>query len=389
MNKITLNLSVFLTIFFQSLLFAQIPVDKIVGDWTARNTVANPKIEVDFSLVFKHNGNKIEAYLKANKTGETQIFDNFLINPDRTYSFKITVQNAAIMTGAGSFSEDFSRMNGTTVLVGGGMTFNGNWTGRKLPKLPQNAEEFYQRGLSLAQNEETAATKRTMTQEMLDRDGKRSLTDNERNALADFSQAITLDPNHEAAKIERGKIYLRIGEREKAIADFSEVIARNPKNWQAWQQRGNTYTLLDKAKALADLNEAIKLNPQNAELYLSRSLAYDRQDPKWQTKSLADLSEAIKLNPKLVEAYQSRAPLYAESGKIDLAIADASQVVNLLPNEYMSYIQLALIYCNTKANKKDLAAADLKKAEELMLKDPKGRTKSIVLTGAKIRCGIQ
>ena len=65
---------------------------------------------------------------------------------------------------------------------------------------------------------------------------------------------------------------------DKALADYSEAIRLNPQAATAFNNRGVTYADLKAcAKALADYNEAIHLNPQYAGAFYNRACAHALQ----------------------------------------------------------------------------------------------------------------
>ena len=49
-------------------------------------------------------------------------------------------------------------------------------------------------------------------------------------AIADFTEAIRLDPKYAEAYCNRGCAYRNKGDYDKAIADFTEAIRLNPKD---------------------------------------------------------------------------------------------------------------------------------------------------------------
>ncbi|MGO9135188.1 MAG: tetratricopeptide repeat protein [Methylovirgula sp.] len=84
-------------------------------------------------------------------------------------------------------------------------------------------------------------------------------------AIADFDQAIRLDPKDEVAYKNRGGAYKAKGDFDRAIADYSEAIRLDPKDVLAYKNRGIAY-LYSRAlpKALADFNLASETDPKNA-----------------------------------------------------------------------------------------------------------------------------
>jgi tetratricopeptide (TPR) repeat protein len=118
---------------------------------------------------------------------------------------------------------------------------SGKYTG------PDLARCYYNRGVSYAAKE-----------------------DNDR-AIADYSEAIRLDPTLYPPLINRGLIYFDNNDYGRAIADFSEAIRLNPKQALGFFNRGYVYAIqADTDRAIADLNEAIRLDSNYAKSFLWR-----------------------------------------------------------------------------------------------------------------------
>src|SRR5215468_9743415 len=69
--------------------------------------------------------------------------------------------------------------------------------------------------------------------------------DDNNGAIADYNDAIRLDPRLAMAYYNRGNTYAANGDRDRAIVDFSEVIRLDPKYAVAYYNRGNTYVAKD------------------------------------------------------------------------------------------------------------------------------------------------
>ena len=75
----------------------------------------------------------------------------------------------------------------------------------------------------------------------------------------------------------RGNAYHDKGDSDRAIADYTEAIRLDPKHVNAYNGRGNIYR--DKGdidRALAEYAKAIQLDPNNAHAYANRGLAYEK-----------------------------------------------------------------------------------------------------------------
>jgi lipoprotein NlpI len=91
------------------------------------------------------------------------------------------------------------------------------------------------------------------------------------NAIADWSEAIKLNPDYVHAYNNRAKAYRAKGDYEHAIADYSEAIKRDPHHAVAYKGRGIAYLLSGQTlKAEADFRQAATLDPgdQYAVLWL-------------------------------------------------------------------------------------------------------------------------
>jgi lipoprotein NlpI len=116
------------------------------------------------------------------------------------------------------------------------------------------------------------------------------------NAIADYNQAIQLNPKDAAAFNNRGSAYFAKGNSDHAIADYSQAIQINPRDVGAYNNRGNAYYAKgDHERAIADYSQAIQIDPRNSRAYLSRGLAnlYLGALPK----TLNDLNQASALDP--------------------------------------------------------------------------------------------
>ena len=72
----------------------------------------------------------------------------------------------------------------------------------------------------------------------------------------------------------RGNAYHRRGDYDRAIADYTEAIRLDPKYAIVYGNRGNSYRLKgDYDRAIADLTEAIRLDPKYAIAYNNRGNA--------------------------------------------------------------------------------------------------------------------
>jgi tetratricopeptide (TPR) repeat protein len=107
----------------------------------------------------------------------------------------------------------------------------------------------------------------------------------------------------------RGYAYF-LKEPKRALADFNEAIRLNPKNPWFLIRRAQLYLgnvgMNDSARAIADFTKVIELRPDLGYEYRARAYSRESDDKR----ALADFNEAIRLNPKDMGLIKSRAGIY-------------------------------------------------------------------------------
>jgi tetratricopeptide (TPR) repeat protein len=162
-------------------------------------------------------------------------------------------------------------------------------------------------------------------------------------AIAAYSHAIELDPNHARAYYDRGLTYYILQQYQQALADYSRVIELNPNNVRAYHNRGDTYqTLRQYQQALADYSRAIELDPNYASVYNNRGVIYETLQQYQQ--ALADYSRAIELDPNNARAYKNRGLTYKILQQYHQALADYSSAIELNPKSARAYYNRGVIY---------------------------------------------
>jgi tetratricopeptide (TPR) repeat protein len=252
--------------------------------------------------------------------------------------------------------------------------------------------------------------------------------------------------------LKSGNAHYEKKDYDKAIADYTEAIKLNPRLAEAYADRGDAYFVKDPNKALMDFEAALKIDPHNAKaksgkenvvlkIELLKKLtaealeltlqsgdklyameAYDEaiaiyemaleDDPnntrakagienakkaktkaataenffksgnehfqkKDYDKAIADYTEAIKLKPRLAEAYFNRGVAYLQKKDFDRAIADFTEAIKLNPRADGAYSNRGDAYFQKKDYDKAIADfeaalninpnnADAKKALEIV-----------------------
>ncbi len=144
-------------------------------------------------------------------------------------------------------------------------------------------------------------------------------------AIADFTEAIRLNPKGAESYTDRGTVHAERGNLDKAIADLTEAIRLDPKVVRAFVYRGQIQELKGETdKAAADFSEAIRLSPKDADIHVYRARTWGLRGEY--DKAIADLTEAIRLDPKHSYYYYfGRGDAWAAKGDQARARADYRQ----------------------------------------------------------------
>jgi tetratricopeptide (TPR) repeat protein len=156
--------------------------------------------------------------------------------------------------------------------------------------------------------------------------------DNDR-AIADYSEAIKLNPKDAVAYDNRGTAWRDKGDRNRAIADYNVAVKLDPSDAPAYNNRGNVWHEKgDNGRAVADYSEAIRVDPKYATAYANRALAWrERGDDN---RAVADYTAAIELDPENAAGYRARGYIYFEMGNFSAAAEDLLRANNLGDDPY-------------------------------------------------------
>ncbi|GHT85537.1 hypothetical protein FACS1894137_09940 [Spirochaetia bacterium] len=181
-------------------------------------------------------------------------------------------------------------------------------------------------------------------------------------AIAEFNQAIRINPNYADAYIYRGIAYRNKEDYDRAIGDYTEAIRLDPNYAKAYYNRGVAYrNKKDYDRAIADYTEAIRINPNYADAYYNRGVEYGNK--KDYDREIADYTEAIRLDPNYAYAYNNRGVAYGNKKDYDREIGDYTEAIRINPNLAEAYNNRGWAW-EQKGNKAK-ADADYAKARQL------------------------
>jgi formylglycine-generating enzyme required for sulfatase activity/lipoprotein NlpI len=149
-------------------------------------------------------------------------------------------------------------------------------------------------------------------------------------AIADYDEAIKINPTYAKPFNNRGVAYQKQGNYDLALKDFAAAITIDPNYADAFANRAEIYQKqADYPTALKDFDQAIKLQPSMAAVWNERCWA--RAIVGQLQGALTDCSEAIRLEPNLAAAFDSRGFTYLKLGRWEAAIADFNSALRLDP----------------------------------------------------------
>lgn len=137
-------------------------------------------------------------------------------------------------------------------------------------------------------------------------------------AMADFEQALRIDPYYALAYGARATLLARKGEFEKALQDFNEIIAMKPTLAKPYQTRGAVHAKLHHYEAArADFDKAIQLDPRSAGAYKMRGMVSVLEGET--QKALDDAARAEAIDPATEGLAELRVQAYIRANRIDEA----------------------------------------------------------------------
>lgn len=148
-------------------------------------------------------------------------------------------------------------------------------------------------------------------------------------AIADCSQALTLQPREPETWLNRGLAYYRQGQAEAAIADFNQLLQQSPNDYRAYYNRGLAY--LDQAQpdqAIADFLQALAKLPKTetvAVVDLHTDLCMGELHRAQPSQAVGACSQALELQPSTARARYLRALAHWQLHQPQAAIADLQQ----------------------------------------------------------------
>lgn len=180
----------------------------------------------------------------------------------------------------------------------------------------------------------------------------------------EYADALARSPQSATDYVARGRAFAEKKDIDRAIADFSEAIKLDPKLATAFYNRAGVLynNKKDTKAAVADILEAVRLDSKTGG---SNHFASGNSDRRI-ADNIAIASDAISKTPDFGNGYETRASMYLAMGDADLAMRDASKAISLYANDTSALNDRALAYL-----KKGNPSAAISDLDEAILLEPK------------------
>lgn len=165
-------------------------------------------------------------------------------------------------------------------------------------------------------------------------------------AIADFMEAILVNPEDWQAYFGRGKARFLLNDREGALVDFNTFLDANPDFIEAylWRAKARFHTN-DRVGAVKDFTIHLEAYPQSFDTLFERGRAY--QILGQHDNAIADFTTAIPLckdTQAIAQVYTLRADTRKAAGDGLGAINDYEEAMRVDPTYWRAYDQLATQY---------------------------------------------
>ncbi len=151
-------------------------------------------------------------------------------------------------------------------------------------------------------------------------------------ALLDYSEALSIEPLSHAARCGRASIYFELGAWDAAVADLTAALEADPRSPNLYVLRAKSHWRAGNLEAAAeDLNRAVDRDPHHAEARALRGFvrcARNRGDDDIEL-ALQDLTRAIELSPDVASSYAHRGQVHLIQQDFQQAIDDCDRAIEL------------------------------------------------------------
>ena len=158
-----------------------------------------------------------------------------------------------------------------------------------------------------------------------------------------LNQAIVENPKQADLYFQRAQLFLKKNVQSQAFSDLLTATKLDSNNTQYLMVLADVaFKTFQIKKASETFERVVKIDPQNKEAYQKLAELYFYI--KGYQRALLYTNEALKIDKQLAKAYSLRAFIYKEMGDTAKAVSSFNTVLDLINDDYDTYIQLGNIY---------------------------------------------
>ena len=174
-------------------------------------------------------------------------------------------------------------------------------------------------------------------------------------AIAEYEKALELAPDLAEAHNGLGTVYFDTNRLDQALAKYTEAIQLDPDFADPYFNLGHVYLSMDRhAEALAAYLEADRLSPGDAETLHNIGVAYIKQGMV--TEASVAWEQAIRINPDFGETRYTLGLAYNDLHRYGEAITQLNEALRLDPERTVAYKHLGVAYYATGQDDECIAA---------------------------------
>ncbi|KAK2158456.1 hypothetical protein LSH36_170g04057 [Paralvinella palmiformis] len=172
-------------------------------------------------------------------------------------------------------------------------------------------------------------------------------------AMEDFDRLLELNDVDKRIKsnalIKRGSLQMQNGQTDAALADFQQAIDIDPENSDIYHHRGQLYLLTERIEdAVTDFEKSLELSPHFAvaqvqKCYTDYRLAFHRHSPLQLQNAISAFQKTIEKFPDCAEGYALYGQALCDQQMFDKAENNFMKSIELEPDNGNTYVHRGLL----------------------------------------------
>ncbi len=176
-------------------------------------------------------------------------------------------------------------------------------------------------------------------------------------ALGQFEQAITFQPNFSEAYSSKGNCLEKLRRYDEAFAAYDRALSIKPDLAEAWLGRGNVFCDLKRYdEAFAAYDRALSIKPDLAEAWLGRGNV--SRDLKRYDEAFGAYDKALSIRPDFAEARLGRGDVSRDLKRYDQAFAAYDKALSIKPDLAEAWLGRGNVFRDLKRYDEAFAAYD-------------------------------